>query len=293
MNLASNLAIASGILVEILLLWETSDRQSKNQPAPGFLSLGLSRLQEIIGLVLLVSWGMIALADYFDPPMSSQALSALQSYIMLFSFTFLFVFGMVSPKLLPRVNEQTIVVVSLVAFYGLFSLTQLEWFWLAALLLPALGVFVMALTTRVIHPYLKSFLYFWYLICLFIMALQSNLEMFIRPAPELQLTLFDYFIGGAAGIFLLLHSIFLVRFFLMLTALILPSNRYLLTLAMPQLFDDQQIPRLKFLGILALFGGILAFNHWSGLVASVSILNILILLAVHFLERPIQLSERL
>jgi len=293
MDLASNLAIAAGIIVEILLLWETSDRQKKNQPAPGFLSSGLSRLQEVIGLVLLVSWGVIALADYFDPPLSLGALSALQSYIMLPSFMFLFVFGMVSPKLLPRVNEQTIVVVSLVALYGLFSLTQLEWFWLAALLLPALGVFVMALTTRVIHPYLKSLLYFWYLICLFIMVLQSNFEMFIRPASELELTLFDHFIGGAAGIFLLLHSIFLVRFFLMLTALILPSNRYLMTLAMPQLFDDQQIPRLKFLGILALFGVILAFNHWSGLVASVSMLNILILLAVHFLERPLQLTERL
>lgn len=293
MNLASNLAIAAGIIVEILLLWETSDRQKTNQPAPGFLSSGLSRLQEVIGLVLLVSWGGIALADYFDPPLSRGALSAIQSAIMGPSFAFLFVFGMVGPKLLPRVNEQTIVVVSLVAFYALFSLTQLEWFWLVVLLLPALGVFGMALTTRVIHPYLKSLLYFWYLICLFLMALQSNFEMFIQPTSELELTLFDYFIGGAAGIFLLLHSIFLVRFFLMLTALILPANRRLIVLAMPQLFDDQQIPRLKFLGILAFLGAIIALNRLTGLLPSISALNLLILLAVHFMERPFQLTERL
>lgn len=293
MDLASNLAIAAGIIVEILLLWETSVRQKNVSHAPGALAPRLSRLQEVIGLVLLVSWGVIALADYFDPPLSLGALGALQSYIMLFSFAFLFAFGMVSPKLLPRINEQTIVVVSLVAFYGLFSLTQLEWVWLAALLLPALGVFGMALTTRVIHPYLKSLLYFWYLICLFIMALQSNFEMFIRPTSELELTLFDNFIGGAAGIFLLLHSIFLVRFFLMLTALILPANRHLIVLAMPKLFDDMQIPRLKFLGLLALFGGIVTLNRLTGLLPSISALNLLILLAVHFMERPFALTERL
>lgn len=293
MRLASNLAIAAGILVEILLLWETSDRQRKNQPAPGFFSPGLSCLQEVIGLVLLVSWGGIALADYFDPPLTSHQLTAIQGWIMYFSFAFLFAFGMVSPKLLPRVNEQTIVLVSLVAFYSVFSLTQLEWFWLAALLLPALGVFGMAWTTRVIHPYLKSLLYFWYLICLFILALQNNFEMFFRPASELKLTLFDYFIGGAAGIFLLLHSVFLVRFFLMLTALIRPANRHLIVLAMPQLFDDHQIPRLKFLGILVLFAAILALNRLTGLLPSISALNLLILLAVHFMERPFQLTERL
>ncbi|GEM_PF-1540161 len=293
MNLASNLAIAAGIIVEILLLWETSDRQKKNQSTSGFFSPGLSRLQEVIGLVLLVSWGGIALADYFDPPLSLAALSAIQNAIMGFSFMFLFIFGMVSPKLLPRVNEQTIVAISLVAFYGLFSLAKLEWFWLTALLLPALGVFGMALTTRVIHPYLKSLLYFWYLVCLLIMALQNNFEMFIRPTSELELTLLDYFIGGAAGIFLLLHSIFLARFFLMLTALIRPANRHLIVLAMPQLFDDQQIPRLKFLVILALFGAILALNRLTGLLPSISALNLLILLAVHFMERPFQLTERL
>ncbi len=293
MDLASNLAIAAGIIVEILLLWETADRQKKNQPAPGFLSSGLSRLQEIIGLVVFFFWLVIALADYFDPPLSLAALSAIQNIIIGPSVFFLFIFGIISPKLLPRVNEQTIVIVSLVSLYSMFNLMQLEWYWLAALLLPALGVFGMALTTRVIHPYLKSLLYFWYLICLFIMALQSNFEMFIRPGSELELTLFDNFIGGAAGIFLLLHSIFLVRFFLMLTALILPANRHLITLTMPQLFDDRQIPRLKFLGILALFGVIIALNRLTGLLPSTSALNLLILLAVHFMERPFVLTDRL
>ncbi len=293
MDLSMNLAIAAGIIIEILLLWETSDRQKGAQAVSALLAPGLSRLQEVIALGLVVSWSLIALAEYFDPPLTLGALDFIQNAIMGPSFFFLFIFGMVHPKLLPRINEQTIVLVNLVALFGLFTTTQLEWYWLAALLLPSLGVLVAALTTRLIHPYLKSLLYFWYLICLLIMAFQNNYEMFFKPTSELELTSFDFFIGGAAGIFLLLHSIFLVRFFLMLSALVLSRNRHLITLTMPQLFDDQQIPRLKFIGLLALFVGVAALNDFTGLAPSLSVLNLLILLAVHFMERPFKLSHRL
>lgn len=292
MELTSTLAIAAGIAVEILLLWETSDRQKSAAVASGVLAPRLSRLQEIIGLVLLVSWLLIALAEFFNLPLSVDVLGAFQAGIMFISFSFLFVFGMVHPKLLPRVNEQTIVVINLVVLYSVLSTTQLAWYWLVALLLPSLGTLVMALTVRVIPPIFKSLLYFWYLVCLVIMAFQNNYTMFISNVPEAQLTSVDYFIGGAAGIFLLLHSIFLVRFFLMLTAIILPSNRYLITLTMPQLFDDQQIPPLKFLGILALFAGIVALNYFTNFAPSINVLNILILLAAHFMDRPFTLTQR-
>ena len=288
-----NLAIAAGIVFEILLLWETADRQKSTQIAPGLLAPRLSRLQEMIALFLFISWILIALAEYFNPPLSLGTLSFIQNAIMGPSFFFLFVFGMLHPKLLPRINEQTIVVVNFVAIYGLLTTTSLAWPWLAALLLPSLGVLIMALTMRLIHPVIKSLLYFWYLVCLFIMAWQSNYEMFFSPTSEQQWTSLDYFIGGAAGIFLLLHSIFLVRFFLMLTANILPSNRYMITLTMPQLFDDQQLPRLKFFGILALFAVVVALNYFTGFVASVSVLNLLILLAAHFMDRPFTVTQRL
>jgi len=62
---------------------------------------------------------------------------------------------------------------------------------------------------------------------------------------------------------------------------------------MPQLFDDRQIPRLKFLVFLALFAAILAVNQLTGLAPSASLLNALILLAVHFMERPFTVTQRL
>ncbi len=293
MDLAANLAIAAGIVVEILLLWETSDRQKGAQTASGAFAPGLSRLQEIIALVLLVFWLLIGLAEYFKPPLSPAMLNLIQNAIMGPSFFFLFVYGMVIPKLLPRVNEQTIVLVNLVALYSLWSAAQLDALWLVALLIPSLGVLLMALSARPLHPYLKSLLYLWYLACLLLMAYQNNYAMFFKPASELEMTPFDYFVGGAAGIFLLLHSLFLVRFFLMLTALILPHNRRLITLTMPQLFDDQQIPRPRFLVFLALFVAIIAANQLTGFAPSASLLNVLILLAVHFMERPFHLTQRL
>lgn len=293
MELSSNLAIAAGIIVEILLLWETSNRQKGVQTKPGLLAPGLSRLQEIIGLTVLVSWGLIALAEFFNLPLSLEVLSFIQNIIMGPSFFFLFIFGMVIPKLMPRVNEQTIVVITAIVLLSLVGRGELAWYWLAALSILLAGIFLMALTTVTLSPVLKSLFYFWYLACLFLMAYRSNYDMFLKPASELELTSLDYFIGGATGTFLLLHSIFLVRFFLMLTALILPDNRHLIRTAMPQLFSDEQMPRVKFIVILLLVGALVLLNLWFGFAPNISLASVLILLAAHFMDRPAKLTERL
>jgi hypothetical protein len=285
MNLAANLAIAAGIIIEILLLWETSDRQKNVQPAPGIIAPGISRLQELIALTVLVSWTLIAVAEFFNPQLSLSTLGNIQSVIMLPAFMFLFVYGMVHPKLLPRVNEQTIVVITAIVLLSLFGQAELAWYWLAALTLPIVAIFLMVLTTFIMPPALKSLYYFWYLICLFAMAYQSNFDLFFNSASADPQASFDYFIAGAAGIFLLLHSIFLVRFFLMLTANILPKNRYLIQLAMPQLFSDEQMPRYKFLVILLVVVAVLLLNRQFGFTPSFSLASLLILFVVHFMDR--------
>ncbi|MCG2786298.1 MAG: hypothetical protein L6461_14470 [Anaerolineae bacterium] len=284
MDLAANLAIAAGIIVEILLLWETSDRQKNVQPAPGIIAPGISRLQELIALTVLVSWTLIAVAEFFNPQLSSATLGGIQSAIMFPAFMFLFVYGMVHPKLLPRVNEQTIVVITAIVLLSLVGQAELAWYWLAALTVPIVAIFLMALTTFIMPPLFKSLYYFWYLICLFAMAYQSNLNLLFNAPAEPQ-TSMDYFIAGTAGIFLLLHSIFLVRFFLMLTANILPKNRYLIQLAMPQLFSDEQMPRYKFLTILLVVVAVLLLNRQFGFVPSFSLTSLLILFVVHFMDR--------
>ncbi|PWH11779.1 MAG: hypothetical protein DDG60_16515 [Anaerolineae bacterium] len=297
MTLAAYLAVISGILIEILLLWEAADRRNTLLHPSTLVAPSFNRLQQGIALFALIAWLAITLAEFFKPSVSASILAALQSAVMAPTFAFLFIFGMVSPKLLPRVNEQTIVTTSLVTFYSLLSTARFEWFWLAILLLPTLGIFWMGLTSRTMHPYLKSLLYFWYLVGLLIMALQHNLKIFIPSSPQdlnaVAMTNLDYFLGGAAGVFLLLHSIFLVRFFLMLTALIRPANRHLILRTMPRLFNDRQIPPVQFIGLLTFFGAILVLNHFTGILSSTSVLNLLILFAVHFMERPVFLTDRL
>ncbi len=292
MELALNLAIAAGVIVEILLLWETSDRQKNVQPAPGIIAPGVSRLQEIIALTVLVSWTLITLAEFFNPQLSLTVLGGIQGAIMFPAFMFLFVYGMVIPKLLPLVNEQTIVVITAIVLLSLVGQAELAWYWLAALAVPVLAIFLMALTTFVMPPLFKSLYYFWYLICLFLMAYQSNFGLLLDAPAESQNSL-DYFIAGAAGIFLLLHSIFLVRFFLMLTANILPRNRYLIQLAMPQLFSDEQMPRYKFLVILLLVVIVLWANRQFNFVPDLSLSSLLILFAVHFMDRSFKITGKL
>ena len=292
MKLAINLAIAAGSIVEILLVWETSDRQKNVQPVPGIIAPGISRLQEIIAMTVLVSWTLIALAEVFDPQLSSAVLNGIPGAIMLPAFAFLFVYGMVVPKLLPRVNEQTIVVITAIVLLSLVGQAELAWYWLAALTVPIFAIFLMALTTFSMPPLFKSLYYFWYLICLFLMAYQSNFDLLFNAPAEPQ-TSMDYFIAGAAGIFLLLHSIFLVRFFLMLTANILPKNRYLIQLTMPQLFSDEQMPRYKFLVILLLIVIVLWANRQFGFVPDLSLSSLLILFAVHFMDRSFKITGKL
>lgn len=283
MSLAALLAVAFGILVEILLLWESADRQAHPAAATKVTAQRMSRLQQGVVLVLLLAWLVIGLADRFASPLSVQAQSAVQQLILFFFFSFLFVFGLVLSHLLPRVNEQTVFIVSLLAFYAFWSQGALTGLWLLLAFLPLTFVFWMAWTPRPLSTTRKSLLYGWYLLSLLGVALQNDFTVFFQQSGSN----LDYFVGGMTGTFLLLHSVFLVRFGLMLTALLLPANRHLIARAMPRLFDDRQMPRAQVLMVLAVFGGVLALNRLTGLLPSLALLNLLIWGAVHFWERPV------
>lgn len=292
MTLAQTLAIIAGIVVEILLLWETTERQNTKPVATGLLAPRFSRLQEIIALTFGIFWTLIGLVDFFHLDFGNKFVDALQAGSMFVAFSFLFVFGLVHPKLLPRINEQTLLVITLAVTYQLASVQALTGYQLAALLLPNLAVLVLIFTNRIFSPLLKSFLYAWYLACLLLLTLQNNYAIFFTTAPPEE-NILPYFIAGASGIFLLLHSIFLIRFFLMLSALVLPNNRWLILQAMPQLFDDQQLPPLKFFGILALFTALILLNQATGFTSSISLISLLILLTAHFMSLPSAVSTRL
>ncbi|MFO7583514.1 MAG: hypothetical protein R6W69_02200 [Anaerolineales bacterium] len=285
MELAFNIALAAGIIVEILLLWETSNRQRNIPLKPGFIASGVSRAQEAIALVVLVAWTLILPLEFFNPQFGSGFINWVSETIMLLAGLFLFIAGLWYHKFLPRINEQTLVVVTAIVLLSLYGQVQLDWYWLAALSVPLIGIFILALTKHILHPALKSLFYFWYLMCLLVMAYLGTFDLLFNLDTGYLETSFNHFIAGAAGLFFLLHCVFLVRFFLMLTANILPWNRYLIALAMPQLFGDEQMSRRRFVVILLVVLGILWANLQFGLVTDINLASLLILFVVHFMDR--------
>lgn len=285
MQLAFNVALAAGIIVEILLLWETSNRQRNIPLKPGFIAPGVSRVQEAIALVVLLAWTLILPLEFFNPQLGSGFINWMTETIMVLAGLFLLGAGLWYHKFLPRINEQTLVVVTAIVLLSLYGQVQFDGFWLAAIAALLAAMTLLALTRHVLRPVLKSLFYFWYLICLLAMAYLSSFDLLFNPDTGNLETSFDHFIAGATGLFFLLHCVFLVRFFLMLTANLLPWNRYLIALAMPQLFGDEQMPPVTFLAILAGAGAVVVLNQQFGFAPSLSLASLLILFVVHFANR--------
>jgi hypothetical protein len=292
MELAFNIALAAGIIVEILLLWETSNRQRNIPLQPGFIAPGVSRFQEAIALVVLVAWTLILPLEFFNPQFGYGFLDAVMQAIMVPAGLFLVFAGLWYHRFLPRINEQTLVVVTAIVLLSLYREIQLDGYWLAALALPLVGIFILALTKHTLHPALKSLFYFWYLMCMLVMAYLGAFDLLFNPDTGFLETSFDNFIAGAAGLFFLLHCVFLVRFFLMLTANILPPNRYLIALAMPQLFGDEQMPRRNFVIILLVVMTVIWLNLQYGFFPDFNLASLLILLVVHFMDRAMPILPK-
>jgi hypothetical protein len=292
MELAFNLALAAGIIVEILLLWETSNRQRNIPLQPGFIAPGVSRFQEAIALIVLVAWAIILPLEFFNPQFGYDFMDSVLQAIMVPAGLFLVGAGLWYHKFLPRINEQTLVVVTAIVLLSLYGQVQFDGYWLAAIAALLAAMTLLALTRHILRPALKSLFYFWYLICLLVMAYLGSYDLFFNPDTEYLETSFDHFIAGAAGLFFFLHCVFLLRFFLMLTANILPWNRYLIAFAMPQLFGDEQMPRRNFVIILLVVMTVIWLNLQYGFVPGFNLASLLILLVVHFMDRAMPILPK-
>ncbi len=293
MNLPDFVALWTGMTVEILLLWETSLRGGE-KAAAGILSPRLGRFQEWIGLVLLAGFSIVLGLNLLGLGTVQVDLDMpLINFLFVLLGLFLFFYGLVDPRLLPRVNEQVVVVVNLVVLLGLATGGQdfPAWVWLAALL-PSLVTFSLALSPRPAGAGVKAFIYFWYLLCLVLLTVQNEFPRFFATGVDIEGQPFEFYLLGITSIFLLLHSLFSARFFLMLSALVLPRNRHYISLSMPHLFNDEQISRLRFVLILAGVVGLTVVNTLYEFVAPLTLANLLVLLAVHFLDRIPLLTVR-
>jgi len=283
MSLSAFVALCAGMAFEILTLWESSRQRTEDSARPRLGPLQTLE-QGLIGLVIILSLALVAVFELTGLAKINVYMGGAVDGIFIGLGLFLLYFGVVDPRLLPRVNEQTVLVVHTTIILNLLlNSPRPSPLILLALLVPTIGVLYLALTKRTISPVAKALVYLWYLVSLLLLAIQNDFGGLFSTSVS-EPTLLESYITGAASIFLLLHSLFLIRFFLMVSSLIFPYNwRYMQTV-MPKLFSDEQIPLWQVLVLEGIVVGIVVLNAVFGVASSTAVANILVLVAVWWMR---------
>lgn len=313
MRIQSFVAFCLGMAVEILLLWERacedawtrgtkrgsiyvktllcrerargarSADDGSNVVGPAF-----SREREIMGVLFVGAALIIGIIELLGPAAYEISMGeSITDVIFILLGLALFYYGVVDPFLLPHVNEQTVLVVHITMTLGLLLNSQFYmpvWGYVALLGFPTLALAYLGLTKRVPSPVIKALVYLWYLIELLALTLQNDFTSIIQQRTVTP-SLTEDFVTGATAIFLLLHSLFLVRFFLMTSSLIVPRNRRYMDIVMPQLFTDEQLPVWQLLALLGAVVLVLSLNSLFALAPNTVVLNVLVLAIAQGLPR--------
>lgn len=189
--------------------------------------------------------------------------------------------GVVSIRLLPRITEQMILTVHLLVIFNLITGDNPPFDWQVgvAIFTPtSLALLLITFHKRPLHDVKKALLYLWYLILLLMLAQQNSaLETFSKP----EINLLEAITTGAIFIFLLLHGLFFLRFFLIVSSLIMPRNRALIRPLMDALFTDEQVDITQMMLVIVGVGVMVGINSLAGIVANQIIWNAAVLLVIH------------
>lgn len=285
MSLSAFTALCLGFVVETLVLWEQAAQEApvRRSPLWRFGDGAVVSVQRfLIAVVFTVALALVGLfeltgwADY-QVYMGQVIIDGIFVALGLFALYY----GVLDPFLLPRINEQVVLSVHTTVMIGIIldAPRPLNAPVIVGLALVTLGLLGVSLTQRRLPALLKALLYLWYLISLLILTLQNDFSSLTEPASA-PLPLSEAFVAGAAGLFLVLHGLFLVRFFLIASSLILPGNRRYIGLAMPKLFSDRQSPRWQALAVPAVVAGVVWLNTVLDLAPDAAVANVLILAIV-------------
>lgn len=289
MTIAAFILYMLGMLIEVISLWQGplpgAEKRSSDLPNPIDNIPENQRLSGMLIITAALVYGFFSLTG-----LGSTTNTSLDSPIvgLIFIFVGLFIFGagVVGTKLLPRINEQTLFAITLIAILSLFTeggYLSPSPALLAGLIIPSLSVLVLVFSKRIMPPVVKALYYFWYLVMLIVIAFQSaQIARFSEPEVEL----LDALFFGAFFIFILLHGLFFMRFFLITATLILPRNHKYVRVMMPRLFSDEQMPLWRFAVISVLIAGTLLANLWLELVPQQPLINLLTLLTVQIMFEP-------
>lgn len=286
MRLDTFFTLCLGLLIEILSLWEIARREHGTTVYLSYLPRWLNPERVVMLGLTLIAFLSIGLFRLFGiNEISSGITDALLMPIAVAAGLFAFYFGLLHPFLLPRVNEQMLftlyVTLGVGALFGGDLKISNRWDMLGMAMLGAL-LFWASVSEQKLPSGVQALTYLGYLSAVYWVGYQQ--VNMLATAPSAILTPMDGFILGVGGMFTVLHTLFWVRFFLIISSMILPNHWRYLDPIMSRLFANTQ-NSLKDV-VLSLGGtlGLLLVNRLTGAVPVSLFLSLLVPLTVQGLN---------
>lgn len=261
MELSAFILFTAGILTEIYSLWEANHTARTVQSAHNIISSPLPPGRWILaGLAILVLFAEAI--TYLTAYQNHYTTLSDSPVFIIFTLLGLFVFfaGVLGNRLLPQVNEKSIAIVLSLSSLSLFTGQTI----LPSSLAWALGVISLLLTAflvinrRRLGPVLKALVYLCYLLSLMLLVFQpQNLAFF----QQRSFNFIDAFVFGTVFVFMILHGLFAIRFFLITSSLLIPRNRIYLPPLISCLYTDEQVDPIRFWLFFAVITTIVFFNR--------------------------------
>ena len=291
MNLSITLAIYLGFLVESLWLWDAASERFPKAGGTRIKTPGLSVPATAASLALVTGALLIAISEIVGENSVTAALNNFLSYLLMgLAMFFLLIAGAVGGWLVPRVNEYNIV--SVLAIVALNTLTQndLNNPLLIGLLVGIPLVLSLSLVLQKSPPSTASkvILYTLYLGALIMLTLQNGI---LASFQKTDFTIVEAFIFGTMLCFLALHTLLGLRFLVITTAFVLPSNRKYADPIMRNLFKDEQLAPLFFFSTLIFMLAAVILNQRLALFPADTFAAVLVLVSTQLLFRPRIASE--
>ncbi len=278
MRIDTLIALTLGVLIEVLSLWEIARREQGKTVLLPYLPPWLTPERVVmLGLTVfaLLAMGLFRLGDIQE--LGAGMTDAWMMTVMVPAGLFAFGFGLLHPVLLPRVNERmlfTVFATSSVSAILNGGLVLGETWVLGGFIALGALLFWASVSERWLPSGLQALAYFGYLSGLFWMG-YGQVSTF-ATAPASTLMPIDAFLFGIVGLFYVLHVLFWVRFFLIVSSMLLPNHWHYLPDIMDRLFTNSQNTP-KEIGIsLGVALGFLALNQLTGALPAPLLASVLV-----------------
>lgn len=272
----------AGILGEIALLWESAQRGGSKLAGRFGAPVSIARFTALAAILVAIGFSLSA-----SPLGLDQVIVSLDDlwvgYIFAGLGLFVLAVGLVSDVFLPRVGERSVIAVQiLVVLFTVTAQRTPAWpLYLALTALPLIGSLSLAISRRNLSPAVQALVYFGYLLALLALTLQvADLGLF----EAVRMDHWQALAFGGLFFFLAVHTLFILRFFLIVSSLLIPRNRPLAAGIMPRLFSSEQVSFKRFGLFTLLLSALVLLNNWLNLLPAELLAGLAVMMGVQVME---------